>query len=177
MCPYTSVAWRQVWPIRLEARAVQPCCKAATICPHEYLAPLLTDTCRSTVQPPGGIATKRSCVLKPEKARMCLETWIKLVLHRPQPTSMPFDCGLCGKPNSRAQSRNAMPLQLLKPSGEKCANRLEPAMEHKTCPWSAARTHITVLRRIHGIDDGRESREGVADGLGEGSGSVASTWK
>ena len=41
-------------------------------------------------------------------------------------------------------------------------------MGYKTFPWSAARTHISVLRRIHGIDDGRESREGVADGLGEG---------
>ena len=37
-------------------------------------------------------------------------------------------------------------------------------MGHKTFPWSAARTHITVLHRIHGIDDGRESREGVAVG-------------
>ena len=37
-------------------------------------------------------------------------------------------------------------------------------MGHKTFPWSAARTHITVLRRIHGIDDGREPREGVAVG-------------
>ena len=41
-------------------------------------------------------------------------------------------------------------------------------MGHKTFPWSAVRTHITVLHRIHGIDDWRESREGVADGLGEG---------
>ena len=41
--------------------------------------------------------------------------------------------------------------------------RLEPAMGHKTFPWSAARTHITVLRRTHSIDDGRESREGVAE--------------
>ena len=37
-------------------------------------------------------------------------------------------------------------------------------MGHKTFPWSAAPTHINVLRRIHGIDDGRESREGVAGG-------------
>ena len=34
-------------------------------------------------------------------------------------------------------------------------------MVYKTFPWSAART---LLRRIHGIDDGRESREGVAVG-------------
>ena len=39
--------------------------------------------------------------------------------------------------------------------------RLEPAMD-------GAQGHITVLWGIHGIDDGRESREGVADGLGEG---------
>ena len=42
---------------------------------------------------------------KPEKARMCLETWIKLVVHR----ELADDCGLCGRPSSRAQSRNAMP--------------------------------------------------------------------
>ena len=36
---------------------------------------------------------------------MCLETWIKLVLHR----ELADDCGLCGRPSSRAQSRNAMP--------------------------------------------------------------------
>ena len=27
--PKTSVAWRRVWPIRLESRAVQPCCKVS----------------------------------------------------------------------------------------------------------------------------------------------------
>ena len=81
----------------------------ATSCPHEYLAPLLTDSRRSTVEPPGRGQHKTIMCLdvsdqenkrKPECVSKLGSNWFSIACGR----ELADDCELCARPGSGGQS-------------------------------------------------------------------------
>ena len=110
--PYTSVAWRRVWPMRQEAQAVQLCCKAGHTLSSQVPGttvdrrlPVNSGAARGIAQ--NGHVSRNACprnLRKQECVSKHGSSWSYTALSR----ELADDCGLCGRPNSRAQYRNAM---------------------------------------------------------------------